>query len=249
MPNHVSNNLEIVGEELDVGACLDRIQSKDDKENIMYIDFEKIIPRPKEFNIEPHMGIISAAKWTLQEGFSVTETGQIGPDKALQPDDIRDITHALEIQNSILAGSRISEFTDEDFDQFIKVLNCKRKYGEYYWYDFNISNWGTKWNAYEQKMLAPNILYFETAWSPPCPVIEELSQMFPKLKFNLSWADEDIGSHQGCLRYHVGVSEDGYNLEDAPDTDRNAYFFKLNPDIEPSSYGYNDKFEYVEEDE
>lgn len=56
------------------------------------------------------------------------------------------------------------------------------------WYDWNTENWGTKWNAYQVKYLNRSydddktvfeiLVKFETAWSPPMPVLEELSKEF-----------------------------------------------------------------------
>jgi hypothetical protein len=34
---------------------------------------------------------------------------------------------------------------------------------------------------------------FSTAWSPPTPIIEELSRRFPKVKFTLEYVDEGGG--------------------------------------------------------
>jgi hypothetical protein len=47
------------------------------------------------------------------------------------------------------------------------------------WYDWNITNWGTKWDAcdVEFRDLGRDIYYsYSTAWSPAWPVIEALAQ-------------------------------------------------------------------------
>ena len=48
-------------------------------------------------------------------------------------------------------------------------------------YDWCIANWGTKWNACEA-YTDDGYSSFDTAWSPPLPVIEKLSKMFPTLR-------------------------------------------------------------------
>ncbi|PQO47409.1 hypothetical protein C5Y93_05025 [Blastopirellula marina] len=58
------------------------------------------------------------------------------------------------------------------------------------WYDWNIQNWGTKWNAYGTEDQGDNCLYFETAWSSPVPVLEALSWLFPELRFEMRSTDE-----------------------------------------------------------
>lgn len=74
------------------------------------------------------------------------------------------------------------------------------------WYNWNIRNWGVKWdvavregdeypNTYmegpvvngENKVVYYN---FETAWGSPFPAIEKLSAQFPVLLFTLSYEEE-----------------------------------------------------------
>ncbi len=46
---------------------------------------------------------------------------------------------------------------------------------EYNWYNFNVREWGTKWDARDVDLLEDDETYlhykFDTAWSPPTPVI------------------------------------------------------------------------------
>jgi len=84
------------------------------------------------------------------------------------------------------------------------------KYGRSNWYDWNLHNWGTKWDCsdstYDEE---DKILQFQTAWSCPEKIIAEMKLAFPDLRFDGSYADEDFGSN-------VGNIEDGllYPLED-----------------------------------
>ena len=49
------------------------------------------------------------------------------------------------------------------------------------WYDWRIDNWGTKWDIYEahcDRMYANTlVLAFFTAWSPPFPIFDKLTDM------------------------------------------------------------------------
>ena len=53
------------------------------------------------------------------------------------------------------------------------------------WYDWNLENWGTKWNSYNgsmefDKKHGDEVSYkFNTAWSPPAPILEALREKFP----------------------------------------------------------------------
>ena len=73
------------------------------------------------------------------------------------------------------------------------------------WYNWNIRNWGTKWdvavsadNEYPDTYLetSPNgenlVAYYNlhTAWSPPMPAIAKLSEQYPSLLFTLSYEEE-----------------------------------------------------------
>ena len=74
------------------------------------------------------------------------------------------------------------------------------------WYDWNIRNWGTKWDVAvsESKEYADTyiegptengenlVVYynFNTAWSPPIPAMEKLSAQYPSLLLTLSYEEE-----------------------------------------------------------
>ena len=84
------------------------------------------------------------------------------------------------------------------------------KYGRSNWYDWNLHNWGTKWDCSDSHYTEEDkILQFQTAWSCPEKIIAEMKLAFPDLRFDGSYADEDFGSN-------VGNIEDGllYPLED-----------------------------------
>ena len=79
----------------------------------------------------------------------------------------------------------------------------RRKYGSSNWYDWNLENWGTKWDCSESTYSEEDkILQFQTPWACPQEIIGEMKLMFPDLKFNGNYADEDFGSN-------VGYIEDG----------------------------------------
>lgn len=74
------------------------------------------------------------------------------------------------------------------------------KYGRSNWYDWQLFNWGTKWNASESTYNQEDkILEFQTAWSCPSELIQKMADMFPEIKFNGTYADEDFGSNVGYI--------------------------------------------------
>ncbi len=86
----------------------------------------------------------------------------------------------------------------------------REKYGKENWYDWSISNWGTKWNSYgydpvyTPKEFDGEHIEFQTAWSYPDPLIAALSKQYPDLQFEVIWADEDFGYNTGKKEYENG---------------------------------------------
>lgn len=78
-------------------------------------------------------------------------------------------------------------------------------------YEWSISFWGTKWNSLESRVDSNSrrTLYcFDTAWSPPTPVILAMSQKFPNLNFKLKYWE------QGCAFKGICECENGVVLRD-----------------------------------
>jgi len=74
-------------------------------------------------------------------------------------------------------------------------------------YDWCIATWGTKWNACEPSYNTDGetIMYsFDTAWSPPEPIVEKLSEMFPTLHFELRFEEGGMG-FSGYSIYEKGI--------------------------------------------
>lgn len=70
--------------------------------------------------------------------------------------------------------------------------------------------WGTKWNAYDAEDLSVHetsaYVRFETAWSPPLPVMLALSEKYPHIAIFIEYADEG-GYFVGRHKFHGGKIE------------------------------------------
>jgi hypothetical protein len=104
------------------------------------------------------------------------------------------------VYNHIQAG-----ISDEDYmkqpDHTLPLSEALTFKGNH-WYDFNVREWGTKWDVairdgeeYPETELVEeddsSLAYrFNTAWSPPIPAIANLSQQYPDLEFTLSYEEE-----------------------------------------------------------
>lgn len=90
------------------------------------------------------------------------------------------------------------------------------------WYHWRIENWGTKWHASEVAILDERsweegevVIVFQTAWSPPVPVLKQLSKDNPKVTIHHKFVEEGWG-YYGTYEYNKGkyeVMEEG-NFDD-----------------------------------
>jgi len=66
-----------------------------------------------------------------------------------------------------------------------QARKLRKLYGADNWYDWSVQNWGTKWNSYHDEVEydgEESLVYrFDTAWSPPEPVIVALRKKFEDL--------------------------------------------------------------------
>ena len=103
------------------------------------------------------------------------------------------------------------------------------KHGYSSWYDFNINNWGTKWDVESDnvEIADPNTLTagFDSAWSPPTRAYEQLMDLGfeveafyyePGMQFVGKWADgideyyELGGEDSTTVRASIGEELDDY---------------------------------------
>jgi hypothetical protein len=105
-----------------------------------------------------------------------------------------------------------SALTDEDA---ARLNELKSRFGFDNWYDWCLSNWGTKWNACHsdwdiEESSTMHMYRFDTAWSPPEPVIHALAIAYPNLTFRLEYTLEgergrwsitgDPEKYKGCIK-------------------------------------------------
>ena len=214
MPNHITNILKFEGDSEQVHAMLDQIKS--DELVFGSIDFNKIIPMPESLNIEagsrtddalyvcmmalnpaaPDMGIPKLSSEKYQKLTDIV--GRSMGEQFMQLDTQR-ISRACKytpLSDAIAMGQ--------------VVISNFLHYGSGDWYGWCNRNWGTKWNAYDVCFdQESQSIHFLTAWNTPIPVMNKLSQMFPAVKMDLQWADEDVGHNVGHFVLLAGEPIDG----------------------------------------
>ncbi len=256
MPNHIQNKLQVISDNEEVQKVLNHIKGKGSDGKEIQIDFNKIKQMPKGMDVEVHMGI---KMWVE------ICTGQINFDSLFKPLE-KSVTELFSegrygVLSERMAASKamehltgkregnVKDFSKKDFNLFIKCLRNFREYGSTSWYEWAIANWGTKWNAYSQgdKRNTEDTIYFQTAWSSPLELIRKLSELFPLVKIELTYADEDSGNNTGKIIFEKGEAIDIIQPESQSIEGYDIYF-ELNPESKSEFKLVNGKYEYIEEE-
>jgi hypothetical protein len=94
----------------------------------------------------------------------------------------------------------------DNLEQYWEVVGTGAPYSPDNWYDWNVRNWGTKWDVavspdeafpdtrmedYEVSGDFASVMYhFQTAWSPPIEALQELSKQYPDVCFTYRYEEE-----------------------------------------------------------
>ncbi len=199
MPNHVRNVLLVLGEPTKVNKALDDIliYNKEDANEPVRFDFNKIVPMPKELENTRSPSFISHLPKDIYRFL-------------IYVGDIEEVTS--DIKKAFPHDTQTEEDLQKLLDDIKNEIVCYKQYGHSNWYDWAIANWGTKWNAYDTHKRDDlcNVISFNTAWSTAHDVIKELSKQYPDLTFVTLYADEDLGYNCGvyaCSNGEVEVSD------------------------------------------
>ena len=213
MPNWVKNKI-IVGNSEFGRRLIDKYSTlnKDTKE--IEFDFNKVIEMPKELQIEFSSKSDSALCLYLTRINPLITYYGLNNDK-LDEDEYNKLINKFKDKTTVSTSFTISKdkinelILKYDEDELLSLgerqVDNVVKYNAINWYEWSISNWGTKWNASNFKTSDNNrILMFETAWEPVREIIVEISKQNPDIKFGFLYSDEAIGSHVGYLLLKAG---------------------------------------------
>jgi hypothetical protein len=188
MPNWCENDLYVRGPKEDVEQFLEHARGDEGD-----FDFNKFIPMPREL-FETQAGSL----------------GEIGYD-AFYGDCSRVLNYPWVREAGVRTRQELQEFLRSKDPAYEEMARRYRdnieRFGFPNWYDWAISNWGTKWNA--RKPIVSEVgggvlMRFSTAWSPPRPVVLKASEVFPRLTFRLKYF-EGGACFQGVLVCQAGV--------------------------------------------
>ena len=221
MPNHVTSVITLSGDESRLKAMLEQI--KNDEVGIGSVDFNKILPMPEALHLtsgsieSDAIAVYLSAINPINEEFSGVK--KIGADEFREmlkklPSSSKKIDMMMPEKEAInLSEDRYRESLQYLAEKGEKYVSNVLKYGVSTWYDWAVGNWGTKWNAYGYDNgveMEDSKLKFLTAWAAPHPILQKLSEMYPDIKFEHEWADEDIGSNCGRYVYYDGERIEEY---------------------------------------
>lgn len=222
MPNHVTNILKIIGNAEEVTSVLNKIKS--DEGELGTIDFNKIIPMPETLNLTSGSITEETIFWALSrmpdkecaKYFNLLRSSkdilnENRLDILKNRFSIKDISRIAKNAADYIPDEKERKLGISDYESLGKMyLKNLEEYGTTDWYDWRINNWGTKWNAYETKLLNDNSIGFQTAWSTPLDIIKELSLQYPSLEFEVKYADEDYGYNVGEYLFKNGEMTKDY---------------------------------------
>ncbi|MDE6839205.1 MAG: hypothetical protein K2P33_12565 [Acutalibacter sp.] len=187
MQNHIKNIVKMKG--------VASLPLFTDNNGSQEFDFNKLIPMPESLNmesgsiedlaIEAVIQKIATRRYSFQRALAVP---------AMSEEEFAKRTAHLSMDDLCKCG--------------LQYISNKVLYGATSWYDWRCDNWGTKWNAHDTKIPGENLLVFTTAWGPPESVIAKLAERYPHTDIEHWWADEDIGSNSGYIRYSHGQAEE-----------------------------------------
>lgn len=247
MPNHVTNEIKIIGTEARIKELLEKAHVKymqlQDRFDIPQGQEPKLEEVEREFSFRGFVPVPDHPDYQGNCSHQHPSPGmadfirqQFGMDL---PDD-----------HPIIAASLVKE----------EHPNC--------WYVWNRENWGTKWDAYdvvigsESTILerlatagderVTEVVRFDTAWSPPFPIFEKIAQEFSDCDFVFSWLDEDMMGHGGgYVEFKDGkFGEVVSDINDPEDPETGKLWWELAKNLKGYSWEkYQDRLDEIAEDE
>ncbi len=203
MPNNIRNYIRLIGDKERIDALLEHI--KRDEYGIGTIDFNKIIPMPESLNIES--GSRTTKGLTAYREF-------LGSYSSSKNEEAPETSENIPIEREKAYLLQRKDIERDEWELGKIAWKNMQQYGFPTWYEWSIKNWGTKWNAYGYEegidYSKNGVLCFQTAWTAPHPILQKLSELYPDITVEHSWADENLGVNCGEFVYFYGGRTDEY---------------------------------------
>lgn len=136
MPNHIVNHISLQGDPKKIRSMLETIKS--DEHGIGSVDFNKIVPMSKSLDIEAGSRTDRGLKAYRDFIDVYTLAGTMNMEK------LRNIP----VESEEIFLRQRTDIRRDEWELGKAAWRNIRDFGAPTWYDWCISNWGTKWNAY-----------------------------------------------------------------------------------------------------
>jgi hypothetical protein len=228
MPNWCANQVDINGDEVEVLRLIELVKGDEDG-----FDFSKIVPVPtsKFYTITDTQNYFQCGCKQLW-----VERDDLPEVKSYTDSDGNDVMRkqghwcvdGVPVNKVATSNGTIEEDSALFFGgSAVCPLHNEPQNSSHpdWWYNWNVANWGTKWNCSEvwhdrvdnAETEAGRTSYnFDTAWSPAEPVVAALAQQFPTLSITHRYCEGGMG-YAGQVVYLNGeeVGRDEYDYGDS----------------------------------
>lgn len=251
MPNWCVNQVDVSGDEAEVVRFIELVKGEQDA-----FDFAKIVPPP-----DSPFYSISDKQNHFQCGCVpvYVELPELPEVKAYTDSNGNDVMRkqgewqvdGLPVQKSLENNGTIQQLVALGFGGSpVCPVHGKAENSSHpdWWYNWNVANWGTKWNCAEvwhdrtteEITEAGRTSYsFDTAWAPAEPVIRDLAERFPTLAITHRYCEGGSG-YAGEVEYANGVEVDRKEYDSGEALPDEAYF-----DEGDGSRGYERDYDKV----
>lgn len=146
----------------------------------------------------------------------------------------------------IMSYFSIKDKGDNFFPDFNKIVKRPDNIQQD-WYDWEIENWGTKWNCYNCKKIDDNLFTFYTAWYGVPELIKKMSGFDVCKNVNIiyGWSSEDAGNQCGYAFFINGSGD--INRLDNQSNEAFDLYFDFNPEYRKFYTFSNGTYQCIEE--
>lgn len=247
MPNHITNIIKMRGLAEDVQLVIDRFGTYHSAKIDMTYDNKEWICKPidgVDSNIEVTLGWFNPKTGIFRhrgvgDGFPKGWIEYHGLPKGWSPVLCDSYLHFPDFEKVLPPPKDDPAYNDLPTQQ-------DAEHSPNWWYTWNSTHWGTKWNSYKCRFTGVATFEFKTAWDHVLGIILTMAKAYPNVEFRYKWASEDTGQNVGECVVVGGVIVDEYNPEPGS---KEAYelAFTVHP-TEAQYYSFVDgEYVYVEE--
>ena len=213
MPNHFMSKIYLEGDPKRIQELLEHV--KYDDGDIGSLDCNKVIPMPKDLDLESgsiewesicaYLSKVNPVNMNFQTDHKLpNDLFKHICDELADVFGIRPIYTNMSYEQIVYIAN--TRFNNMPADKFIdlgnKYISNLLKYGATSWYYWCRDNWGSAYNTYGAEPFVNNTMTFKTGNSPVSNVINEIGEMYPDIKITYKYADEDFGRNTGVMELY-----------------------------------------------